>query len=154
MFIHPKFVYKPKNFPKFQSFLFFKNTPKYDKLSKNYQYFYKNNARTSDKVQKLRKLRKFRTYFGWTSETILHPYWMLQSDWLRALVHSLYWIASRTLWLSLSNPFNHTLNVGRCRLIASRGTSGSKLRAKIDHAHDNKRTKIRNTDKSTMWDWT
>ena len=34
MFIHPKFVYKPKNFPKFQSFLFFKNTPKYDKLSK------------------------------------------------------------------------------------------------------------------------
>ena len=34
MFIHPKFVYKQKNFPKFQSFLFFKNTPKYDKLSK------------------------------------------------------------------------------------------------------------------------
>ena len=34
MFIHPKFVYKPKNFPKFQSFFFFKNTPKYDKLSK------------------------------------------------------------------------------------------------------------------------
>ena len=34
MFIHPKFVYKPKYFPKFQSFLFFKNTPKYDKLSK------------------------------------------------------------------------------------------------------------------------
>ena len=34
MFIHPKFVYKQKNFPKFQSFFFFKNTPKYDKLSK------------------------------------------------------------------------------------------------------------------------
>ena len=34
MFIHPKFVYKQKNFPKFQSFLFLKNTPKYDKLSK------------------------------------------------------------------------------------------------------------------------
>ena len=34
MFIHPKFVYKQKKFPKFQSFLFFKNTPKYDKLSK------------------------------------------------------------------------------------------------------------------------
>ena len=34
MFIHPNFVYKPKNFPKFQSFFFFKNTPKYDKLSK------------------------------------------------------------------------------------------------------------------------
>ena len=29
-----KFVYKQKNFPKFQSFFFFKNTPKYDKLSK------------------------------------------------------------------------------------------------------------------------
>ena len=34
MFIHWKFVYKPENFPKFQSFFFFKNTPKYDKLSK------------------------------------------------------------------------------------------------------------------------
>ena len=34
MFIHPKFVYKQKNFPQFQSFFFFKNTPKYDKLSK------------------------------------------------------------------------------------------------------------------------
>ena len=34
MFIHPKFVYKQKNFPKFPSFFFFKNTPKYDKLSK------------------------------------------------------------------------------------------------------------------------
>ena len=34
MFIHPNFVYKQKNFPKFQSFFFFKNTPKYDKLSK------------------------------------------------------------------------------------------------------------------------
>ena len=34
MFIHPKFVYKQKNFPKFQSVFFFKNTPKYDKLSK------------------------------------------------------------------------------------------------------------------------
>ena len=34
MFIHPKFVYKQKNFPKFQIFFFFKNTPKYDKLSK------------------------------------------------------------------------------------------------------------------------
>ena len=34
MFIHPNFVYKQKNFPKFQSFFFFKNTAKYDKLSK------------------------------------------------------------------------------------------------------------------------
>ena len=34
MFIHPKFVYKQKIFPKFLSFFFFKNTPKYDKLSK------------------------------------------------------------------------------------------------------------------------
>ena len=34
MFIHPKFVYKQKMFPKFLSFFFFKNTPKYDKLSK------------------------------------------------------------------------------------------------------------------------
>ena len=34
MFIHPKFVYKQKIFPKFLSFFFSKNTPKYDKLSK------------------------------------------------------------------------------------------------------------------------
>ena len=34
MFIHPKFVYKQKLFPKFLSFFFSKNTPKYDKLSK------------------------------------------------------------------------------------------------------------------------
>ena len=34
MFIHPKFVYKQKMFPKFLSFFFSKNTPKYDKLSK------------------------------------------------------------------------------------------------------------------------
>ena len=32
--IHPKFVYKQKIFPKFLRFFFFKNTPKYDKLSK------------------------------------------------------------------------------------------------------------------------
>ena len=62
MFIHPKFVYKQKKFPNFQSF-FSKNTPKYN----NYQYFYKNNSRTSDKV---RKLQKFWTYFGLTSD---HP---------------------------------------------------------------------------------
>ena len=34
MFIHPKFVYKQKKFPKFQSFFFLKNTPKYHTLSK------------------------------------------------------------------------------------------------------------------------
>ena len=34
MFIHLKFVYKQKIFPKFLSFFFSKNTPKYDKLSK------------------------------------------------------------------------------------------------------------------------
>ena len=34
MFIHPKFVYKQKIFPKFLSFFFSKNTSKYDKLSK------------------------------------------------------------------------------------------------------------------------
>ena len=34
MFIHPKFAYKQKMFPKFLSFFFSKNTPKYDKLSK------------------------------------------------------------------------------------------------------------------------
>ena len=34
MFIHWKFVYKPEKFPKISKFFFFKNTPKYDKLSK------------------------------------------------------------------------------------------------------------------------
>ena len=78
-----KVCLQTKLFPKISKF-FFPKTLQNMIIMKNYQYFYKNNSRILDKV------RKLWTNFRWTLETNLLSHCMEQSDWLRALVHSLY----------------------------------------------------------------
>ena len=70
MFIHWKFVYKPENFPKFQSFFFFKNTPKYDKLSKI------SNISIKTMLELQTKLGNFRNFgnFGHISDGLWKQY--------------------------------------------------------------------------------
>ena len=79
MFMHPKFVYKQKIFPKFQSF-FFPETLKNIIIIKKYQYFYDNSSEISETSDNLWM------HFGKTRAFAQ----MLKSDWLRVLVHSPY----------------------------------------------------------------
>ena len=75
MFIHPKFVYKPKNFPKFQSIFFFKNTPKYDKLSKISNISIKTmlKLRTSSETSETSEISDiFRMDFGNNTPSVLN----------------------------------------------------------------------------------
>ena len=122
-----KVCLQTKKVPKISKFFFFKNTPKYDKLSKISNISIKTILELRTKFGNFGNFGNFGHISDGLSETILRLYSMLQSDWLRVLVHSLYCqldsrrkvqkLRDQSQYISKKRPSSSVLEVGMWYLL-------------------------------------